>query len=60
MLLQKIGERLIRECLKISPAVARQRVERDPGLVVELNALAFHSLRLSWLARKPLMHETAS
>src|SRR5262245_7275906 len=42
MLPQKIGERLIRECLKISPAVARQCIERDPGLVVELNALAFH------------------
>ena len=50
MLLQKIGEGLVGECLEIPAAVARQRVERDPDFIIELNTLALHSLCPSRLA----------
>jgi hypothetical protein len=44
VLLQEIGERLVGEFLERRHAVAGEQVEHDPGLVVDLNALAGHAL----------------
>jgi len=51
VLAQQVGERLVGELLKRRHAVARQDVERGPGLVVELHPLARHrhSLLLDYL-----------
>src|SRR5579883_613541 len=43
VLAQEIAERLVGELLKIHHAVARQKVERRPGLLVELHPLAGHA-----------------
>src|SRR5215510_6082988 len=52
VLAQQIAERLVGELLKLLHLVMRQQVQRVPGLVVELNALAAH-YRTSYLSVAP-------
>src|SRR5262245_12399152 len=46
MLAQQVPERLVRELLKARHAVAREHVERGPGLRVEFHELAARGLLL--------------
>ena len=46
VLAQQVPERFVREFLKLHHAVARQKIERRLGLIVELHPFARHLLRL--------------
>ena len=39
---QQVAKRLVGKLLKVFHLVVRQKIQRVPGLVIELNALAAH------------------
>jgi hypothetical protein len=42
VLREQVTKRLVGQLLKIHHPVARQHIERHPGFIIELNALAGH------------------
>jgi hypothetical protein len=48
MFAQQVPERFVGQFLKIHRAVAGEQIERLPGLIIELHALAGHHDRSGW------------